>query len=34
MHMLGFVGFAAGFLAVVWTLAKLMTDRNDSPGGS
>jgi hypothetical protein len=32
MQSLGFVGFAAGFMAVIWTLSKLMTDRNERSG--
>jgi hypothetical protein len=26
---LGFVGFAAAFLSVVWGLSRLMTERNE-----
>ncbi len=31
MNILGFVAFAGGFSFVMWTLSKLMTDRNDAP---
>jgi hypothetical protein len=31
MNVLGFVAFVAGFFLVMWTLSKLMTDRNDAP---
>jgi len=29
MANLGFIGFAAGLFAVVWTMSRLMTDRNE-----
>jgi nitrate reductase NapE component len=31
MNVLGFVAFAGGFGFVMWTLSRLMVDRNDSP---
>lgn len=33
MNVLGFVAFAGGFGFVMWTLSRLMVDRNDSRAG-